>query len=111
VDRAGLQTQAELWSRQLRSLSDEIDRATVELTQKAQQNTQIQQELGERRFEVLRLTNQLELLRDDLFAAEAQRDALQKELILLDESRKRLERRQHQLKDQLGEEYEEKPIE
>jgi len=110
TDRAGLEAHAQQWSQQLKTLSEQVDRLTVELTQKAQQNTQIQQELGERRFEVLRLTNQLELLRDDLYAAEAQRDALQNELTLLEESRKRLERRQRQLKGQLGEKYEEQPI-
>jgi len=102
-DHAGLQTHANLWSKQLQALSADIARLTAELTQKASQNTLIQQELGERRFEVLRLQNQLELLRDDLFAAETQRDALQRELLLLEESRKRLESRQNQLKGQLGE--------
>ncbi|HUQ68103.1 MAG TPA: hypothetical protein VM165_01185 [Planctomycetaceae bacterium] len=106
-DHAGLLTHAELWSKQLQALSTEIARLTAELTQKASQNTLIQQELGERRFEVLRLQNQLELLRDDLFAAETQRNALQRELLLLEESRKRLENRQRQLKGQLGEKYEE----
>jgi chromosome segregation ATPase len=106
-DKAGLEAHAALWSKQLQALSDEIARLTAELSQKASQNTQIQQELGERRFEVLRLHNQLELLRDDLFAAETQRNALQRELLLLEESRKRLEHRKKQLKGQLGEPYEE----
>lgn len=103
-DVAGLEAHAELWNRQLKALSDEVARLTTVLSQKAAQTTQIQQELGERRFEVLRLHNQLELLRDDLFAAETQRDALQRELLQLDESRRRLEHRQKQLKVQLGEE-------
>jgi chromosome segregation ATPase len=102
-DIAGLEAHGELWARQLKALSDEVARLTTVLSQKAAQTTQIQQELGERRFEVLRLHNQLELLRDDLFAAETQRDALQRELIQLEESRKRLEHRQNQLKVQLGE--------
>jgi hypothetical protein len=46
---------------------------------------------------VLRLQNQLELLRDDLFASEQQRVALNNELDLLLEAQQRLERRKSQL--------------
>ena len=59
----------------------------------------------DRREEGYRLSNQLELLRNDKFAALQQQKVLEFELIRLEENRQRLQRRQKQLKQQLGDGY------
>jgi hypothetical protein len=56
----------------------------------------------ERREEGYRLSNQLELLRNDKFAALQQQKVLEDRLIRLEENRARLQRRQKTLKTQLG---------
>jgi len=57
----------------------------------------------DRREEVYRRSNQLEMLRNDKFLASEQLKALEDELTGLKESRSRLQRRQKLLKTQLGE--------
>ncbi len=59
----------------------------------------------ERREEGYRLSNQLELLRNDQFSAAQQQKVLEDELVRLEENRRRLERRQNLLKLQLGDGY------
>ena len=59
----------------------------------------------ERREEGYRLANQLELLRNDQFAATQQQKVLEGELLRLEENQRRLERRQTTLKKQLGDDY------
>ena len=56
----------------------------------------------ERREENYRLANQLELLRNDNFAAMQQKKVLEDELVGLQENQRRLESRRKQLKKQLG---------
>lgn len=105
TDKAGLKTRAEAWATQLRKLAQDLETVNAQLQLRTTEATQVGRDLEERRFEVLRLRNQLELLRDDLFAAEQQRKALLDELTQLQEAQQRLERRQTQLRAQLGEKY------
>ena len=102
ADLGGLARHAELWTAQLTDISNRIAEMTNQLAMTGTNAVQLQEELKELRFEVLRLRNQLELLRDDQFAAEEQQRALEAELLLLRESRLRLERRQQGLKQQLS---------
>lgn len=101
ADRAGLDKHAAIWSAELQALATQIATVTDNLTQTGAQAQQLQEQLKELRFEVLRTRNQLELLRDDQYVSELQKQALEDELLLLQENRKRLERRQAGLKAQL----------
>lgn len=101
TDRNGLSRHGELWAEQLKALAAQITQVTDELADTGVKAQQLLAQLRELGFEVLRLQNQLELLRDDQFAAEEQRRALESELLQLRESRLRLERRQAGLKQQL----------
>jgi hypothetical protein len=102
TDVAGLEKHGALWSAQLQTMATRITQTTDELTQAGGQALQLQAELKELRFEVLRLRNQLELLRDDTFAAAEQQRALEAELLILQQNRQRLERRQEILKSQMA---------
>ncbi|MDX1970835.1 MAG: hypothetical protein SFV23_26955 [Planctomycetaceae bacterium] len=106
ADLAGLQRHSTAWAGQLQALSAEIVQLTDEVATTGTKAQQLQDAVRELRFEVMRLRNQLELLRDDSYAAAAQRKALEFELLLLKENRLRLERRQNQLKAQLSGSYE-----
>ncbi len=106
TDQAGLKRHAAVWTAQLEVLSAQIAQLTDEVATTGTKAQQLQDGLRELRYEVLRLRNQLELLRDDSFAAAAQRQALEFELLLLKENRLRLERRRRQLKAQLDGSYE-----
>jgi chromosome segregation ATPase len=84
----------QLWQ-QLESVGDEFSKLTIE-TQDVMKVAQ------ERREEGMRLSNQLQLLRNDSFAAEEQKKNLDNELIQLEENKRRLQHRQDQLKKQLS---------
>ena len=102
VDRAGVEkreqelgaTLQDLWE-QTEVVGDQFSKLTIE-TQDVMKVAQ------ERREEGMRLSNLLQLLRNDHFAAEEQRKALDDELVRLEENKRRLQRRQDQLKQQLG---------
>ena len=76
--------------------------ASAEFNSKAVDILQIRRLGVERREEGFRLKNQLELLRNDLFASEQQRKALEDELVRSEENLKRLQRRERQLEQQIG---------
>jgi hypothetical protein len=79
-----------------------IQVASAEFNSKAVDILQIRRLGVERREEGFRLKNQLELLRNDLFASEQQRKALEDELVRSEENLKRLQRRERQLEQQIG---------
>ena len=85
----------EIW-KQVQAVGDEFTAATI-------QTQDVLRQSQERREEAYRLANQLDLIRNDQFSAQEQQQALQNELIRLQEYGRRLERRQKQLKTQLGE--------
>jgi hypothetical protein len=87
-------TLAKLWT-EVQTVGDEFS----ELTIQTQEKLRIAEE---RRDEGYRLTNQLDLLRNDKFAADEQRKVLEDELFRLEENKRRLQKRQIQLKDQLS---------
>ncbi|ADG66597.1 hypothetical protein Plim_0751 [Planctopirus limnophila DSM 3776] len=79
--------------------------ATEEAARLGGEIEKVRGEGEERRAEVYRLKNQLELIRNDLFAATQQKNALTDELLRLEQNLDRLKRRQAQLKQLLGEPY------
>lgn len=80
----------------LEAVGDQYSKLTIE--------TQDVLKVGqERREEGHRIANQLAILRNDQFAAVEQKNKLADELVRLEENRQRLQRRQKQLKQQLGE--------
>ena len=87
-------TLAKLWT-EVQTVGDEFS----ELTIQTQEKLRIAEE---RRDEGYRLSNQLDLLRNDKFAADEQRKVLEDELFRLEENKRRLQKRQIQLKDQLS---------
>lgn len=82
----------------IQSVGDALSEFTIQ-TQEVLKTAQ------ERREEAYRLTNQLDMLRNDTYAAIEQKKVLQDELRRLEDNRRRLERRNEQLKQQLGEGY------
>lgn len=101
-DEAGVQvrfknyeTQTEQLVNALKDIGNQFSVATLE-TQDVLRVAQ------ERREEGYRLANQLELLRNDKFAAVQQQKVLEDELVRLQENRQRLQRRQKELRRQLG---------
>lgn len=102
ADEAGLKRHAEIWNARLADLGTRIAQVTDELAMTGMNAVAMQEQLKELRFEVLRLRNQLELMRNDQYAALQQQEALEAELLLLRENRLRLERRQDGLKQQLS---------
>lgn len=101
-DEAGVKARADAYEKQLEKLNQDIQAATTEFNTKAGEIQQTRKTAQERREEAFRLKNQLELLRDDKFAAEKQQKALEDELIRAEENLKRLQRREAQLKQQVG---------
>ncbi len=102
VDEAGVKARSETFEKQIDELNVAIKAATTDFTAKGGEIQQTRKTAQERREEGFRLKNQLELLRNDLFAAEKQQKALEDELVRAEENLKRLERREKQLKQQSG---------
>lgn len=102
VDEAGVKVRSEAFEKQVAELNTAIQAATTDFTAKGGEIQQTRKTAQERREEGFRLKNQLELLRNDLFAAEKQQKSLEDELIRAEENLKRLERREKQLKQQTG---------
>ena len=101
-DQAGLVARAQILDKLLGELNEAIQTATAAFTAKATEIQQIRKTGEERREEGFRLKNQLELLRTDLFVAQAQQQILEGELVRVEENLKRLQRREQQLKQQVG---------
>ena len=102
VDESGVRARSEAYIQQLDQLQLAIQVASAEFNSKAVDILQIRRLGVERREEGFRLKNQLELLRNDLFASEQQRKALEDELVRSEENLKRLQRRERQLEQQIG---------
>ena len=102
VDAAGVKTRSEAYDKQLELMNVAKQAATTEITAKSGEIQQTRKTGQDRREEGFRLANQLELLRNDLFAAVKQQKALEDELVRAEENLKRLERREKQLKQQTG---------
>ncbi len=100
-DQAGLVVRAQMLDKILTQLSEQIQTTTQAITAKAAAIKVIQTTTQERREEALRLRNQLELMRTDLYVAQAQQKLLEVELVRVEENLKRLERRGEQLQKQV----------
>lgn len=105
VDKAGVETREKNFNARIQQLWDEIQAIGNEFAALTLQTQDVLRVGEERRGEVYRLSNQLELLRNDKYAAGVQQRVLEDELIRLQENERRLERRQNQLKKQLNEGY------
>lgn len=102
ADAEGLKKREAALMKQLDEVSQSISRINDEIIEKAGAAQKVRAEGQERREEVYRLQNQLELLRNDLYAAQVQRKNLEEEELRLKEILQRLERRQQQLKSTTG---------
>ena len=100
-DQAWMAARAQMLDKLLTKISDEIQTVTQEIATKAAAIQQLQKTAQERRDEGFRLKNQLEIMRTDLFVAQAQQRILADELVRVEENLKRLERRGEQLQKQV----------
>lgn len=100
-DQAGMAVRAQALDKILTKLSEQIQVVTQEIAAKAQAIQQLQRTAQERRDEGFRMANQLELMRTDLFVAQAQQKILEDELVRVEENLRRLERRGEQLQKQI----------
>lgn len=100
-DQAGMAVRAQALDKILTKLSEQIQSVTQEIAAKAQAIQQLQRTAQERRDEGFRMANQLELMRTDLFVAQAQQKILEDELVRVEENLRRLERRGEQLQKQI----------
>lgn len=101
-DDAGVKKRSESYEKHLEKLNADLLVATTEFTTKGSEIQQTRRTGQERREEGFRMKNQLELLRNDLFAAEKQKKVLADELVRMEEYLKRLQRREALLKEQVG---------
>ena len=102
ADEAGLKVREDALVKQMDEISQSISRINDEIIEKAGVAQKIRAEGQERREEGFRLQNQLELLRDDLYAAQIQRKNLEEEELRLQEILQRLQRRKQQLSSTTG---------
>ena len=100
-DQAGMAARAQMLDKLLTKISEEIQTVTQEIATKAAAIQQLQKTAQERRDEGFRLKNQLEIMRTDLFVAQAQQRILADEMVRVEENLKRLERRGEQLQKQV----------
>ncbi len=99
ADEKGLAVRLESLQKQYDEVSQRIAQVNTQIIEAANEAQKIRAEGQERREEVYRQQNQLELLRDDLFAAKVQRKNLEEEEVRLQEILSRLDRRRQQLVD------------
>ena len=104
-DDAGVQFRIKKYEEQIEKLVAQLKQVGDEFSVKTLETQEVMRLAQDRREEGYRLANQLELLRNDKFAALQQQKVLEFELIRLEENRQRLQRRQKQLKQQLGDKY------
>lgn len=102
IDKAGVEAREKSYNERIHQLWKEMEDVGVQFSTFTLQTQDVLKVAQERREEGYRLSNQLEILRNDKFAAAAQQRVLEDELTRLEENRRRLERRQNQLKKQLG---------
>ena len=104
-DDVGVQVRIKKYEEQIDKLVGQLKEVGNQFSAKTLETQDVMRLAQDRREEAYRLTNQLELLRNDKFAALQQQKVLEDELIRLEENRQRLKRRQKQLKQQLGDHY------
>lgn len=97
ADEAGLKVREEALVRQLNEVSQAVQQLNDQIIEAAAKAQAIRAEGQERREEVYRQKNVLELARNDLYAAKEQRKNLEEEELRLKELLQRLERRRQQL--------------
>jgi hypothetical protein len=100
-DKDGMVARAQMLDKTLTAISTQIQAVTQEIANKAAAIQLVQKTAQERRDEGFRLKNQLELMRTDLFVAQAQQKILEDELVRVEENLKRLEKRGEQLQKQV----------
>jgi hypothetical protein len=105
ADKAGVAAREKNLNDQFQKLWQQLEVTGDQYSQMTVLTQDVMKVLQERREEALRLSNQLALLRNDLFAAEDQRLKLDNELVRLEQNRQRLQQRNDQLKKQLNEGY------
>jgi len=105
VDKAGVEAREKSYNDRIQQLWTQIQNIGTEFSTTTIETQGVLRVAEERRGEVYRLANQLELLRNDMSAAVEQQRVLEDERVRLGENRRRLERRQNQLKQQLNEGY------
>ena len=105
VDKKGVEAREQELSEAVTKTWNEIQAVGDALSESTIQTQDVLKTAQERREEAYRLTTQLDLLRNDTFAAIEQKKVLQDELRRLEDNKRRLERRNEQLKQQLGEGY------
>lgn len=102
ADEVGLQLREKALVQQYNEVRAEIEQVNRDIVDKANEAQQIRSQGQERREETYQRKNQLELLRNDLFAAELQHRNLVEEEIRLKELLQRLERRHQQLQSRIA---------
>lgn len=105
VDKAGVEVREKNNNVQIQKNADNIQAIGSEFSAQTLETQRVMRVAQERREEIYRLQNQLELLRNDSSAASDQQRVLEDELVRLKENKRRLERRQNQLKQQLNDGY------
>ncbi|WP_010582571.1 hypothetical protein [Schlesneria paludicola] len=105
ADKKGVEAREQTLDERFQQLWADVQAVGVQFSELTLQTQDVLRVMQERREEVYRLVNQLELLRNDHFAAQVQQKYLEDELIRLEENQRKLESRQSQLKQQLGEGY------
>jgi len=106
VDQKGVEQHEQIFAERIKTLWDAIQADAAKFSTLTLETQDVLKVGQERREEEYRLANQLELLRTDKFAAQQQQKVLEDELTRLEENKRRLGRRQVQLKQQLGDDYE-----
>ena len=104
-DTAGVQVRIKNYENQTQQLIAALKDVGNQFSVATLETQDVLRVAQERREEGYRLANQLELLRNDQFAATQQQKVLEGELLRLEENQRRLERRQTTLKKQLGDDY------
>lgn len=105
IDKTGVEAREQNYNQRIQQLWTQIENVGNQFSELTVKTQEVLRLAKVRRDEVYRLTNLLELLRNDHFAAIEQRRVLEDELVRLEENKGRLERRKTELKIQLGDDY------
>ena len=101
-DDAGVHVRIKGYEAQIEQLVGALKEVGNRFSAKTLETQDVMRLAQDRREEIYRRSNQLEMLRNDKFSASEQLKALEDELTGLEENRRRLQRRQKLLKTQLG---------
>ena len=105
ADKKGVEAREQFYNEYLEKLVTEAQQIGDEFSELTIKSQDVLKVAEERRDEGYRIANQLSLLRNDKFAAEEQRKALENELTRIEDDRRRLQKRQSQLEKQLSNGY------